>query len=69
MRDAGAARSLMMLLALGLVTSAVTGCASEIRLRHQFTGETAVCSGTPFSKDLVRCLEDHEREGYRRVSE
>ena len=69
MRDTGAVRSLPMLLALGLGALALDGCASQIALRHQFTGHTVVCNGTPFSKALVRCLEDHEREGYRRVSD
>ena len=55
------------LLALGLLGSTLAGCASEIKLRHQFTGQTAECRGSPFSQELVRCLEHHEREGYRRV--
>ena len=55
------------LLALGLFGSTLAGCASEITLRHQFTGQTAECRGSPFSQALVRCLEHHEREGYRRV--
>ena len=69
MRDAGAARSLMMFLALGLGALTLGACSSEITLRHQFTGQTAVCQGSPFSQSLVRCLEHHEREGYRRVSQ
>jgi hypothetical protein len=69
MPDAGAVRSLTMLLALALGAATLGACSSEIRLRHQFTGETAVCQGSPFSQSLVRCLEHHEREGYRRVSQ
>lgn len=69
MRDAGAVRSLVMVLALGVGVLALGGCARDIRLRHQFTGEMAVCSGSPFSQGLLRCLEHHEREGYRRVSD
>ena len=57
------------LLALGLVIAAFAGCASEITLRHEFTRETAVCKGSPFSQELVRCLERYEREGYRRVAQ
>jgi hypothetical protein len=53
--------------ALGLLAFSLAGCASEITLRHQFTGQTAECRGSPFSQALVRCLEHHEREGYRRV--
>ena len=68
MRNAGCPPSIMML-AFGLGALALTACASEIKLRHQFTGEAAVCSGSPFSQSLLRCLEHHEREGYRRVSE
>ena len=68
MRDTWAVRSFRMLLALVLGALALGGCASRIELRHQFTGDTVVCNGNPFSQTLVRCLEDHEREGYRRVS-
>ena len=49
--------------------STLAGCASEIKLRHQFTGQAAECRGSPFSQAMVRCLEHHEREGYRRVSQ
>jgi hypothetical protein len=56
-----------VLLALGLFGSTLAGCASEIKLRHQFTGQAAECRGSPFSQAMVRCLEHHEREGYRRV--
>jgi hypothetical protein len=59
----------VMLLAVGLGALALGACASEIKLRHQFTGQTAVCSGSAVSQSLLRCLEHHEREGYRRVSE
>lgn len=68
MRNAGSLRVITML-ALGVGALVLTGCAREIKLRHQFTGEAAVCSGSPFSQGLLRCLEHHEREGYRRVPE
>ena len=54
---------------LGLLGATLAGCASEVTLRHQFTGQTVVCRGSPFSQAMVRCLEDHEREGYRRVAQ
>lgn len=68
MRDARSLRSVTML-ALGVGALALTACGTQVKLRHQFTGEAAVCSGTPFSQTLLRCLEHHEREGYRRVPE
>lgn len=68
MRHAASLRSIT-LLALGLGALALTACATEVKLRHQFTGQAAVCSGSPFSQSLLRCLEHHEREGYRRVPE
>lgn len=65
-RPAWRMRALLM---LGLLGATLAGCASEVTLRHQFTGQTAVCRGSPFSQAMVRCLEDHEREGYRRLAQ
>jgi len=61
-----------LLLLIGALTL-LTGCTDAVLLRHPDTGKTVKCGPYTMSGGVVArergCIEDYQRQGYKRVME